>query len=48
MINVLDNILGGMIQSQVSMVGATQIGFDPPNRDWRMVMVNPTRDLERK
>jgi hypothetical protein len=35
-INVLDNILADLIQSRVTVLaGLTQIGFEPPNQDWR-------------
>jgi hypothetical protein len=36
MINNLDNILADLIQSRVpALAGLTQVGFDPPNQDWR-------------
>lgn len=42
MINALDNILADLIQSQVHVLATKteQIGFDPPNQDWRTAVVN--------
>ena len=45
MINALDNIIGDLIQSQVNAVaGPTQIGFEPPNQDWRTAVVNANEE----
>jgi hypothetical protein len=40
MIKELDDILTDLIQSRVpALAGLTQVGFDPPNADWRSAVV---------
>ena len=42
MIDALDNILADLIQSRVSALAAdaSQVGFEPPNQDWRTAVTN--------
>ena len=40
MIDTLDDILRDLIQSRIpSLAGASQVGFDPPNDDWRQSLL---------
>jgi hypothetical protein len=43
MINAIDHIVADLIQSQAPpliLKGGNQVGFDPPNQDWRNTVVN--------